>query len=419
MEKKPYKDRIPPRAAWITYDFANTIFSAVMVTFFFTRYIRNLTDSDTLVGVGNTASMILAGILVPVFSTASDRTGRTKRYLVLATFACCAASAAITFVPGETSLAWSMIALFAVANFFFQAALVFYNTLLSDVARPEKTGLVSGLGVGLGYMGTVFALFALLPVATSEALGMRYTFAGSAILFIVFSIPLFIFVRERPVENPEPLSVDLARRSLKELFSTLRKLPGNRPLLLFLLANFLCVDALNTLVIFTPVTIEGFFPAYKDPEYAQSFVIIIVLLNSCALVAGIVLGKLSDVLGSLSMYRFAAAIFVAALLACMAIGDSSELAFMAVLILCGGTALAGIWTAGRKLLLELAPEGKEGEFFGLYAVTIKVSVIGALLYGVVRDLTGTYEASILFLLVLLIPGNILLWMLKVPRRKKA
>jgi UMF1 family MFS transporter len=405
-----YKNKFKPVFGWVMYDFANTIFAAVMVSFFFTRYLHDLTGCDVYTGLGNVLSMALAGLAVPVLGVLADRTGGAKRCLLVLTAICCAATALVSALPESASnVAW-MVLLFIVANFVYQASLVFYNTLLADVATRDRAGLISGIGVGVGYIGTVFALLVLYPVAKS--LGLRYTFAFCALMFAVFTIPIMLFVRERKVANPERFSATLLRSSFREFFRTLKKLPQDRPVLFFLIGNFLCVDALNSVIIFARLTIEGFFPEYKSDENQFSLMLIIIGVNSGALVAGLVIGRLTDAFGAKRMYLVAAGCFVAALAICSITAGASEAVFLTAFIGLGAIGLAGIWTAGRKMLLDLAPPDKIGEYFGLYGVTNKLSTLSALAFALAHDLSGGYRASLIVLAVFLVPGIILIFLVR-------
>jgi UMF1 family MFS transporter len=155
-------------AAWVLYDLANTVYAAVL-TFVFAPWFTSRFDATSM-GVTQTASMILAGLAVPVLGALIDRTGRTRGYLAIGTLLCIGAMAAWGLGGGKaTLLLW-----FFVANVSYNLSLLFYNALLPSVASDRRAGLVSGLGFGVGYLGTVLVLVVVQPGAEGgEGRGAR------------------------------------------------------------------------------------------------------------------------------------------------------------------------------------------------------------------------------------------------------
>jgi MFS-type transporter involved in bile tolerance (Atg22 family) len=235
-----------PSGAWVLYDTANTVYAAVL-TYLFAPYVGDLFDGRTIQGITNSVSMIVAGLCVPVFASLADHTGRARLYLIMSTMACVLGLACF----GISSNAFLIMAAFFVANVGYNAALVFYNSLLASVASDRHQGLVSGLGVGLGYIGTMLIVVLLgLPdtiavwadpslreamqtagassleelkkaVADSALLdrirdarstGLTWTFVTSAGLFFVLALPCFLLVRERRVTSRKPFSGALVKQ---------------------------------------------------------------------------------------------------------------------------------------------------------------------------------------------------------------
>ncbi|MCK5944848.1 MAG: MFS transporter, partial [Planctomycetes bacterium] len=228
--------------SWVLYDLANTIYIAT-VTFVFTPYAREVLGSLRGHGVTNFLSMVAAALLVPFFGALVDTTGRTSRYLWITTGLCVAALAGWHLDWGG---GWLLLCFFA-ANLCYNLALLFYNALLTSVAAPEHAGRVSGLGVGIGYLGTILVLMTLLLLDTTE----RQFFLIAASMFAVLALPCLLFVRER--RTPARASGSTAailREANGRLLETLRGLPRHRPLMWFLLGNFFLVDVLNTAVLY-------------------------------------------------------------------------------------------------------------------------------------------------------------------------
>jgi UMF1 family MFS transporter len=426
---------VVPSAAWVLYDTANTVYAATL-TFLFFPYLGDLFGTRSVQGIVNSASMIAAGLCVPLFASMADHTGRARLYLIVTTLFCIGGMACF----GASGSLAVLMAAFFVANLGYNAALTFYNSLLPSVAADRHQGLVSGAGVGLGYIGTIIIVVLLgLP----QTIGYTMTYLVAAGLFLGLAMPAFLLVRERRVQGREPFSLPLVRRQFASVLATIRGLPRDKPVMFFLLGNFFCVDVLNTAIaFFGDFTKNTFFVRQGDtwvPRGGELLLLGLKLetpgalltwaglsLNVLALLFGLVLGFLSDRVGSLRVLR-ASALFLAVGLVAAAIGGGSNvLLYFAGICGFGGLGLAGIWTAGRKLLIELSPREKVGEYFGLYGITTKLSVIGSAAFGITKDLvTGVtgqdltgWKAALVLQAVPLMLGLALLSRVRRPRQTK-
>lgn len=225
-------------ASWIMYDLANTIFAGT-VTFLLAPSIH-----AGWAGATNSSAMIFAALITPAVAAMADRTGRAGNYCAVATLICIGA---MTMFGVFTSLP-PLLAAFFIATVFYHSALVFYNSLLPSVAPENKMGLISGLGVGMGYLGTVFTLVIALPV--QKHFGLQTAFFVTPVAFLICALPCMILVRDRRNTPREPTSIGLWFSQLGEIASTLRNLPRRPVLMWFLIANFFAVDVLNTAILF-------------------------------------------------------------------------------------------------------------------------------------------------------------------------
>lgn len=381
--------------SWALYDFANTIFSAVVLTAFFPLYFTDLAGSNKALGLLTTASMILAGLFVPFFGALSDQTGKTKVYLMRATLLCVAFMACLGFTENR----YLLMTCFIIACFCFHASLVFYNSLLSVSAPPQKQGFLSGLGTGLGYLGVVL----ILPLAgqVESYFGTKAIFPVTAALFLIAALPLFRYVPERAVSNPIFFKWALWKVEWQKVISLLKSLPETPKLLLFFAGNFFILDALNSMIFWFMVYAREVF----SPEKSQ-LISLMMGVNIAAFLAGILLGLFTDKKGAMKILLFSAGILTLTLIFLAIV--SSFTGFILGSLLGGAVAIAGIWTAGRKVLIELAPEDKLGEYFGIYGLTTKISVLGSLLFSIIADSHGmrfglwalVFPAGLGFLLLL-------------------
>jgi UMF1 family MFS transporter len=407
-------------AAWVLYDLANTIYAASL-TFLVTPWFR---DQSTALGVTQTLSMLVAAVLVPALGALCDRTARTRGYLAITTLLCIAAMAGWA-LPG--GMAWVLLCLF-VANITYNLGLLFYNALLPSVAREHEQGRLSGIGVGIGYVGTLLVVVVLLQLEGS--LPEETRLGHAALGFLLFALPCLLLVRERRAPEPGPAGAAL-RSALASLRGTLKALPGHRSLLFFLLANFCLVDVMNTAILFFAAFTADLFAAaaeqgtlalfgrsYAGEAGGKAFVAHMGLgLNVLALLFGVLLGLLTD-RRPLLVLRLSGAALLLALAGGALFGGVSALGYALTLVLLGALGLAGVWTSGRKVVLLLAPADRVGEYFGLYGITLKLSVVGSAVFAIVDDSLGI-RAAMLVQAVPLVLGLLFLSLVRLPPRGDA
>ncbi|RLC65421.1 MAG: hypothetical protein DRI48_06710, partial [Chloroflexi bacterium] len=128
--------------SWAFYDFANTIYSALVVSYAITLHVKEYTGVEKYTFLTMGLSLLASALLLPVAGEIADRTGRAKRWLMALTVSCCAACALITFAGGP----WLILTLFFVANFCYTVSLTLYNSLMPMFAPRRRLGLLSGLG---------------------------------------------------------------------------------------------------------------------------------------------------------------------------------------------------------------------------------------------------------------------------------
>ncbi|MGK7345278.1 MAG: MFS transporter [Candidatus Nitrospinota bacterium M3_3B_026] len=394
-----------PRAilGWALYDFANTIFSMNVVSRYFPLWVTvDHGAPDIYYSIALSSSMLLMAVTAPVLGALSDQTGRRVRPLALTTIVCVTATAAIS---GVSSL-WAGLALFVAANYMYNASLVFYDALLPAVARGTSVPTVAGYGVGLGYIGAIAGLLAVLPVA--ENYGRTAAFAPTAALFFLFSLPLFAWVRDERRGAFERMNVMGAFRRVAETF---RQARSNRDLFIFLLANFFILDGVNTVIAFMSV--------YADKVIGLSggrLTVFFVLSTLGAAAGSLFWGRLSNRFGPLSALKGVLGTWVFTLF--WAAVSFNEAVFWLVGPL-AGVAIGGVWVCGRSLLVRLSPPGRVGEMFGLFNLAGKAaSITGPMVWGVIvmvfSPLGGTaqYRLAVLSLALFIVAGWLLLSRIK-------
>ncbi|MEM4263437.1 MAG: MFS transporter, partial [Candidatus Woesearchaeota archaeon] len=187
--------------AWGMYDLANTAFSALFVTFFFPLYIKHyLGGTEFQIGLVFGLSMLLVGLLVPLIGALSDELKRRMPFIILFTTLCCAFTYLVSYGNLKIALMFGFL-----ANFFYHAALTVYNAILPKLTEKKNLGFVSGIGVAMGYLGTLGSLIVawfLLDYYGWETLtGTKAMFAATAIFFFGFSMITFFFIKEKHIPD--------------------------------------------------------------------------------------------------------------------------------------------------------------------------------------------------------------------------
>ena len=390
-------------ASWALYDFANTIFSYAVVSTAIGLWATDPSrfgerDGNLVVSIAVAVSVALNAIVSPILGALSDRGGRRLPFLLFFTALCVVPTALIGPSPAIVG-----IALFAVANFAYQAALIYYDATLKVVSLPETRGRLSGIGVAVGYCGTIFV--GLLLILFDVPVEGRFLVA--AVLFALFAIPIFVVVRERG--SAARISRSDITSSWSQLRTTIqhaRAVPG---LGRFLLGRFFYSDAVNTIIVV--MTVVTVFAKGLSQGTAQ---IVLLGLTVIAVLASFGWGRLVDKWGpKRTLMAVLASWAVGLVLGAISLGVDGPIGFVAFLVAGGilGSGLGGVQVADRVFMVRLSPPERLGEFFGLYGLVGKGSqVIGQMLYGVTifllldRLAVGAYQIAVVSLLVTMLIG---------------
>jgi UMF1 family MFS transporter len=404
--------RVP--TAWALYDLANTIYSYAIVSYAIGLWTVDRLgpgDGQLWVGIASAVSVGINALVSPVLGAMSDRGGRRLPFLLFFTAQCIVTTAAIGLIPaGAPPLAFLGLALFAVANFSFQAALIYYDATLPTVSRPESRGRVSGIGVAVGYMGTLIVGLAIAILQAAGVLGSgsaALVFFIAAALFGLFAIPIFVVVKERRTSDYR-FRVGDALASWSQLATTVRdarKVPG---LLRFLVGRFFYTDPVNTVIVVIAVFATQ---AIGLTDFQANLFLLV--LAVVAVVASFSWGLLVERIGPKRTLLAVLGTWCVGLVIAGSVLSVPTFVAGGVLL---GAGLGGVWTSDRVFMLRLSPPDKVGEFFGLYGLAGKFSAVtGPVLYGViVRTLldagwgNAAYQVGIFSFLLLMVVGVVLL-----------
>jgi UMF1 family MFS transporter len=381
--------------SWMLYDLANTIFSLNIVSLYFSLWVINdMGGTDQLYGNFNALAMILVFFTAPVIGALSDMSARRMPFLIISTILCVLATALL----GQGGLMVSL-AFFVIATYFFQAGLIFYDALLPVVSTDENRGRVSSLGVGVGYIGSfvgVGAGYFLLEYGFSKITIFQVT----AVLFMLFAIPCFLWVKEQPRADARPITLGAVKDAFFAVGGTLRKVGDYQNLGRFLLGRVFYADAANTLVAFLGVYVTNEL-GYTERESQ----IVLLLGIATAVLGGVIWGPLVDRWGPKKTLDLVLILWMILLVAGAAVPflPVPDWIFYIIAALSGIT-LGGTWSTDRPLMMRLSPPRYLGQFYGLYAMVGRfAAILGPILWGVIVDTLGWGRpAAIMSLFVLMV-----------------
>lgn len=394
--------------AWALYDFANTIYSYAIVSFAMGLWVNDRlgpADGQFWFGIANAASVGLNALVSPVLGAMSDRGGRRMPYLLFFTSLTVIGTAAIALLPeGASGLTTLGLVLFALSNFAYQAALIYYDATLPVVSKPATRGRVSGIGVAVGYIGTI-VIALLILVTDSGSSGL--TFLMAAVLFALFALPIFLVVKE-PAGTGYRFRVGDAIASWRQLRTTIahaREVPG---LPRFLVGRFFYTDPVNTVIVVMSVFAVEAIGLTK----AQANLVLLAL-TVAAVLASFGWGVLVERIGPKRTLMWVLGSW------CLGLVIGGAVLSLPTFLIAGlllGSGLGGVWTSDRVFMLRLSPPERIGEFFGLYGLAGKFSAVtGPILYGTIVSVLlnagwgkGAYQVGILSFLVLMVIGILFL-----------
>lgn len=404
--------------AWTLFDFANTAFSVIIVTVIYSRYFTSHVAGGQrwLWGLAVSLSMICAAILAPPLGAVADFSRNRKRFLLLFTLACVICTGLMFFVLD--GMIATGILLFVVANIGFEGGLVFYDAFLPGLTSRSSYGRVSGYGFAMGYVGALVVLlivmFMLPPQTSPDYLYyVRMSFVVAAGFFLVFSMPLFAFVHEPPLEQQRPASLikaglSRAARTFRALFIK-KEYPS---LARFLIAFFIYNDGILTVIAFAAIFAEQTLHM-GDADIILFFAIV----QTSAVLGSLVFGVVTDKLGAKRTITITLVLWI--MIACAAYFVADVAAFYGV-ALGAGAAIGSSQSASRSLMALLTPRTREAEFFGFYdGLCGKASaVVGPLVYGILADLTGE-RMAVLAIGLFFVAGLVILQGVQEPEQRQA
>ena len=431
---------------WVLFDWAAQPFFTLLTTFIYAPYFANAVASDpvrgqALWGYATAAAGLVIALCSPVLGAIADAAGRRKPWIAAFGLVLVCATAMLWFgKPKDPTTIPIVLTAFALGTIAVEFAAVFNNAMMPTLVAPERLGRLSGVGWATGYVGGILSLVIMLGWLVADAgtgktlLGLSPLFgldpaaregdrvAGpfTSLWFIVFVIPLFLFTPDQPRKLPLTAAV---RQGLATLADSLRRLRQHRDTAFFLLANMIYTDGLVALFIFGGIFAVGTF-GWSTIEIGVFGVLLAIAGTFGALLGGVLddrVGSKPVIMGSLSLLLFSLGAILSIgpdyigpfSVAPPAPGDglyasAAEKAYIVIVALIGFAA-GPLQAASRTFLVRVAPPERITQFFGMFALTGRItSFLGPLLVGVVTETVGSQRAGISILTVFFATGMVLL-----------
>ena len=411
--------------AWCLFDWANSPYTTLVVTFVYSAYFAQAFAPDVITGTAWWSRAVsVAGLTValvaPALGALADRRGLRLRFLAVATATCAVATAALAFVaPGVPHAALLALGLFVVADIGFELGMQFYNALLPTVAPAARLGRVSGYGWALGYAGGLVALIVALVafvqpqtpwfgVPRAGGANIRATCLLVAVWLGVFALPMFLTLRE---ERRPGASFDV-RGAFRELVTTFRAVRRYRDAALFLLARLLFNDGLVTVFAFGGIYAAGTFGMTLGEVIKFG-----IGINVAAGAGAFLFGFIDDKIGGRRTVLVSCAALAAATM--LAVWAPTRTWFWVAGMLIGVFAGPN-QAASRSLMARFAPPGRENEFFGFFAFSGRLTAFaGPALLGIATQAFGSQRAGVATILLFLLAGGGLLLLVDEDRGRLA
>lgn len=399
--------------SWAFYDWANSAFATTVLAGFFPLFFKQFwsgqnppTESTFQLGLGNALASLVIVMLAPVLGAIADSGNLKKRFLLVFSFIGILMTLGLFFIErGEWFIA---ISCFVVAAIGFQGSVLFSDSLLTTVTDSKNYDRVSAFGYAMGYLGggLLFTLNIIMVTKpawfgfseVSEAI--RYSFLSVSIWWLLFSIPLWLFVHEERRTGQVSIA-NATRGGIQQLINTFKQIRKLKIIGLFLLAYWLYIDGVDTIVRMAvdyglSIGLEG-----------SDLLLALLITQFVGFPAAIAFGYLGEWIGAKNGILIAIMVYLLVTIFAYNMDSVNQFYILAIVI---GLVQGGVQSLSRSFYAGIIPKSQSAEFFGFYNMLGKfAAVLGPLMIGVIAALTESSRLAMLSVSVLFVSGAILLY----------
>ena len=391
--------------SWVLYDVGNSAYvmlAATLIPIYFSAIAEPGSSAVVAWGYATTLASLALALLMPFLGSLADLKGNKKKFLA-GTIGTGAVSLAVMGVPGNAMV---FLAIYVFSSVMLNASLVFYDAFLVDATEQERYDEVSSQGYAWGYIGSCIPFIVCLVIVLfgssfgiGQLDGIRISFVITAAWWLVFSVPVLRDVHQTHFKAREE---HLFRHTLKGLVGTCKKIARDKRLLMYMLAFFFYIDGVHTII-----TMSTSYGTDLGIDSTQ-LVLALLVTQFVAFPSAIAYGRLAGRFGTKRMMLIAVfAYFCITLFAAFFLRSAAEFWVLAV---CVGLFQGGIQALSRSEFGKLIPKENANEYYGFFDIFGKyATIMGTLLVSVFTQLTGSSSYGVLSVAVLFIVGFVLLW----------
>jgi UMF1 family MFS transporter len=380
------------RWAWYLYDFGNSAYAAVVLLAIYSAYFKGTVvggaEGSRLWGIAVGIAMLVVAVTSPVLGTLADFSGAKKRFLLFFTSMNVAFCGLLFFVQKGNWLTGMLF--FILAEIGYRSAQVFYNALLPEIVEPEEMSRVSGNGWAIGSFGGILCLLiVLVPIVLSgsDPLVVRLSLVFTSLFFAVFSLPLFVSVRERAAPQVLPSDEGYLTLALKRLGDTFKAAKTFKEFIKFMIAFLIYNDGILMTLNFAAI-----LGAVLYGMEQQELIIFMIIVQLTSVAGAYLFGLLASDFGSKQALTSSLLLMVVPVFWLIFSHSRLEFYFIGGL---AGFALTGVQSVSRTMVGMLSPPDRSAEFYGFFAVTGRTSsFIGPTIFGLLAaEATEWYQRT--------------------------
>lgn len=370
---------------WSLFDFANSTYATIVLAFVFAIYFTSTIAEGKPIGdfywsLGINIAMICSAILNPVCGAISDYSNSKKKFLFFFTILAVVPTALMYFTGPGTIVFGLLLLIFS--NIGFQTGLTFYDAFIKEITEEKYYNKVSGIGYAVGYAGSLLSVGLVFPLKDNPNL----LFLVCAIMFAVFSLPLFLFLKEKRKDVSE--KINYVSYGFSKTIETIKEISHHHNLKWFLISYFFFIDAVNTIIFFS-----GIYAAKTLNFSITELAIFFLLVQITALIGSLLFGYMGDKIGIKKSLVSTIVIWILITLAVYF--TDSKMAFF-VIGAFAGTFLGATQSLSRTMMATLTPDNMKATLFGFYSLLEKTStLLGPLAFGLVSWLSGSQKLAVL------------------------
>lgn len=379
MDKNLLKTGRKSRWSWYLYDFGNSAYASVVLLAVYSAYFKNVVvggaEGTRLWGISVGIAAVLVAVISPILGTIADFTKSKKKFLLIFTVLSVIFTALLFFV-GKGDVLTGML-FFILAEIGYRAAQVFYDALLTDVSTPETIGFVSGKGWAVGMIGGIVALLlVLVPIQLVGNEIIHFAFLLTAAIYLISSIPTFLWVEEKHQSGQIPSNVGTIRTAFRNLAHTFRSVKQYKEFIRYMVAFLIYNDGIMMLMDFAAIIGATLF----GMEQIQ-LIIFVIIIQIAGTFGALMFGSISDKKSSKEAIIISLLVLTASI---AGLYFAKDVIWFYIIGVIAGFSLSGAQAVSRTMVSQLAPADKKAEFYGFLSVAGRTSTfIGPLVFGTI------------------------------------